>query len=79
MGRATGATKGMGGSMHMYKKDHNFYGGAGIVGAQIPVGAGLGYAHKYRKDGGVAVTMCVASLFVPACLPACRCCAQPTN
>ena len=58
MGRATGATKGLGGSMHMYKKDHNFYGGCGIVGAQIPLGAGLGYAHKYRKDDSVAITMC---------------------
>ena len=59
MGRATGATKGLGGSMHMYKKDHGFYGGCGIVGAQVPLGAGLGYAHKYRKDDSVAVTMCV--------------------
>ena len=59
MGRATGATKGMGGSMHMYKKAHNFYGGQGIVGAQIPLGAGLAYAHKYRKDGSVAITMYV--------------------
>ena len=57
MGRATGATKGLGGSMHMYKKDHGFYGGCGIVGAQVPLGAGLGYAHKYRKDNSVAVTM----------------------
>ncbi|KAK9806210.1 hypothetical protein WJX72_005469 [[Myrmecia] bisecta] len=57
MGRQAGASKGMGGSMHMYHKAHNFYGGQGIVGAQIPVGAGLGFAHKYRKDGGVAFAM----------------------
>lgn len=57
MGRTGGASKGKGGSMHMYKKEHNFYGGQGIVGAQIPVGAGLGFAHKYRKDGGVAFAL----------------------
>ena len=57
MGKANGATKGVGGSMHMYKVENHFYGGCGIVGAQVPLGAGLGYAHKYRKDGSVAVTM----------------------
>ena len=36
--------------MHMYKREHNFYGGQGIVGAQVPVGAGLGFAHKYRGE-----------------------------
>ncbi len=59
MGRTEGATKGMGGSMHMYHKAHNFYGGQGIVGAQVPLGAGLGFAHKYRKDGSVAYAMWV--------------------
>lgn len=57
MGKATGATRGMGGSMHMYNPDAHFYGGCGIVGAQIPLGAGLAFAHQYKKDGGVAFAM----------------------
>ena len=57
MGKVDGASKGVGGSMHMYLKEHNFYGGQGIVGAQVPVGAGLGLAHKYRKDGSVAFAL----------------------
>lgn len=57
MGKTEGASKGVGGSMHMYLKEHNFYGGQGIVGAQVPVGAGLGLAHKYRKDGSVAFAL----------------------
>lgn len=56
-GRTEGISKGMGGSMHMYKKDANFYGGNGIVGAQIPLGAGLGFAHKYKNDGSVAYAL----------------------
>ncbi|KAF5835560.1 dehydrogenase E1 component-domain-containing protein [Dunaliella salina] len=56
-GRATGATRGLGGSMHMYNKAQKFYGGNGIVGAQIPLGAGIAFAHKYRKEPNVCVTM----------------------
>jgi pyruvate dehydrogenase E1 component alpha subunit len=55
-GRAAGISKGKGGSMHMFSVDHGFYGGHGIVGAQVPLGTGLAFAHKYRGDGGVCLT-----------------------
>jgi pyruvate dehydrogenase E1 component alpha subunit len=55
-GRAGGVSKGKGGSMHMFDRERRFYGGHGIVGAQVPLGAGLGFAHKYRGDDGVSVT-----------------------
>ncbi len=54
-GRAAGISKGKGGSMHMFSVDHGFYGGHGIVGAQVPLGTGLAFAHKYRDDGGVCL------------------------
>ncbi len=54
-GRGAGISKGKGGSMHMFSVDHKFYGGHGIVGAQVPLGTGLAFAHKYREDGGVCM------------------------
>ena len=55
-GKVTGTSKGMGGSMHIFSKEHRFYGGHGIVGGQIPLGAGLAFAAKYYKRD--AVTLC---------------------
>jgi pyruvate dehydrogenase E1 component alpha subunit len=54
-GRAAGYSKGKGGSMHMFSQEKSFFGGHGIVGAQVPIGTGLGFKHKYKKDGLVAV------------------------
>jgi len=54
-GRSGGYSRGKGGSMHMFARDQGFYGGHGIVAAQVPLGTGLGFAHKYREDDGVAV------------------------
>ncbi len=54
-GRASGISKGKGGSMHMFSVEHGFYGGHGIVAAQVPIGAGLGFAHKYRGTDNVSV------------------------
>ena len=54
-GRAAGISRGKGGSMHMFSVDHKFYGGHGIVGAQVSLGTGLAFAHKYRDDGGVCL------------------------
>ena len=55
-GRKTGFSKGKGGSMHMFSKEHGFYGGHGIVAAQVPIGAGLAFRHKYEADGHISVT-----------------------
>ncbi len=55
-GRAGGLSKGKGGSMHMFDPENGFYGGHGIVAAQVPIGTGLGFAHNYKQDGGVSVT-----------------------
>lgn len=55
-GRKDGLSKGKGGSMHMFSREKNFFGGHGIVGAQVPIGTGLAFAHKYKEDGGVCMT-----------------------
>jgi pyruvate dehydrogenase E1 component alpha subunit len=54
-GRRGGYSKGKGGSMHMFSREKNFFGGHGIVGAQVPLGTGLAFAHKYKGDGGVCL------------------------
>ena len=55
-GRRGGYSKGKGGSMHMFSREKNFFGGHGIVGAQVPLGTGLAFAHRYREDGAICVT-----------------------
>ena len=57
-GRTGGYSKGKGGSMHMFSREKNFFGGHGIVGAQIPLGTGLAFAHLYKGDGGVCHAYC---------------------
>ena len=52
-GKETGTTKGKGGSMHIFDKEVGFVGGHGIVGAQIPLGAGIAFAEKYNKTGNL--------------------------
>lgn len=54
--KETGISKGKGGSMHMFDKENHFYGGHGIVGGQIPLGAGIAFAEKYRKSNNLCVT-----------------------
>ena len=54
-GKATGTSQGLGGSMHIFSKEHRFYGGHGIVGGQIPLGAGIAFADKYFERGGVTI------------------------
>lgn len=54
-GKATGVSKGKGGSMHMFDKEVGFVGGHGIVGGQVPLGAGLAFAEKYNKTGNLCI------------------------
>ncbi|MGO1075550.1 pyruvate dehydrogenase (acetyl-transferring) E1 component subunit alpha [Inquilinus sp. CA228] len=55
-GRRGGYSKGKGGSMHMFSREKKFFGGHGIVGAQVSLGTGLGFAHRYKEDGGASIT-----------------------
>ncbi len=56
-GKKTGCVKGKGGSMHFFSKELNYFGGNGIVGAQIPIGTGIAFAEKYRETDNLCVTM----------------------
>jgi len=55
IGKDEGCSRGKGGSMHMFNRENSFYGGTAIVGAQIPTGAGVAFAYKYRKEDNVSV------------------------
>ncbi|MBV9330747.1 MAG: pyruvate dehydrogenase (acetyl-transferring) E1 component subunit alpha [Alphaproteobacteria bacterium] len=55
-GRSTGYSKGKGGSMHMFSRAKGFFGGHGIVGAQVPIGTGLAFANRYRRTDAVCLT-----------------------
>ena len=55
-GRRDGYSKGKGGSMHMFSREKNFFGGHGIVGAPVPIGTGLAFADKYRGEGRICLT-----------------------
>ena len=55
-GRKSGYSSGKGGSMHMFSKENNFYGGHGIVGAQVPIGTGIAFTNKYKKEKNICRT-----------------------
>lgn len=57
MAKATGISKGKGGSMHMFDKEHGFFGGHGIVGGQVPLGAGIAFAEKFNKTDNLCICM----------------------
>lgn len=57
LGKSNGINKGKGGSMHFFSAAHNYFGGNGIVGAQIPIGAGIAFAEKYKGTDNLCVTM----------------------
>lgn len=54
--KATGISKGKGGSMHIFDREHNFFGGHGIVGGQIPLGIGIAFAEQYQKTNNLCIT-----------------------
>lgn len=56
-GKETGINKGKGGSMHFFSKEHHYFGGNGIVGAQIPIGTGIGFAEQYKGTENICMTM----------------------
>ena len=56
-GKVDGCSKGNGGSMHFFSKEHKFFGGHGIVGAQIPLGAGIAFAEQYKETDNICITM----------------------
>jgi pyruvate dehydrogenase E1 component alpha subunit len=55
-GKETGISKGKGGSMHIFDKEHHFFGGHGIVGGQVPLGAGIAFSEKYNETGKLCIT-----------------------
>jgi pyruvate dehydrogenase E1 component alpha subunit len=55
-GRRGGYSRGKGGSMHMFSREKNFFGGHGIVAAQVPIGTGLAFAHRYRSNNRISIT-----------------------
>jgi pyruvate dehydrogenase E1 component alpha subunit len=57
MGKATGCSKGKGGSMHIFDLEKRFFGGHGIVGAQVPLGTGIAFSFKYRKEPYISITL----------------------
>ena len=63
-GKVTGLSKGKGGSMHMFDKEKNFFGGHGIVGNQIPIGAGIAFSEKYNKTGNICHEAVNMSMFL---------------